>query len=60
MNKTDFFQILTLWFVVVIFLQTDSGDIGGIIGSVIAIIAVGLLYLLPLYLLAELSVKLGR
>ena len=60
MNKTDFFQVLTLWFVVVIVLQTGSGDVGGIVGSGIAVIAVGLLYLLPLYLLAELSVELSR
>ncbi|QLH81308.1 hypothetical protein [Halosimplex pelagicum] len=59
MNKTDFFQALTLWFVVLIFLQTASADFGGPLEPVIAIVAIGLTYLIPLYLLIEAGAKLA-
>ncbi|WP_324666051.1 hypothetical protein [Haloarcula sediminis] len=58
MDKTDFFQALTLWFVVLIFLQTASADFGGPLEPVIAIVAIGLMYLIPLYLLIGAGAKL--
>lgn len=51
MNKTEFLQALTLWFVVVIFLRIEPGNAGGTAVTVTAILAIGLLYLLPIYLL---------
>ncbi|WP_175454454.1 hypothetical protein [Halopelagius longus] len=54
----DFFQSLTLWFVIAIFLQTAPENFGGPIGPVIAIIAIPLLYLIPLYVLVGIGAKL--
>lgn len=58
MDTTDFVQALTLWFVVLIFLQTASADFGGPLEPVIAIVAIGLTYLIPLYLLIGAGAKL--
>lgn len=58
MDKTEFFQALTLWFVVLIFLQTASENFGGPLEPVIAIVAIGLTYLIPLYLLIGAGAKL--
>jgi hypothetical protein len=52
MNKSEFFQALTLWFVVLIFLQTASGGTGGI-KMVIGIFSIFLMWAIPLYLLRE-------
>ena len=58
MDDTPVIQLVTLWFVVLIFLQTASADFGGPLEPVIAIPAIGLTYLIPLYLLAEAGAKL--
>ena len=57
MNKSAFFQALTLWFVVMIFVQTSSGR-NGPLSLVVGLISLGLLWAIPLYLLRELSVTL--
>jgi len=59
MDKTDFFQALTLWFVIVIFLQTAPDNLGGPVGPVIAIVVIALTYLIPLYLLIGIGAKLA-
>jgi hypothetical protein len=53
MERSEFFQALTLWFVVVIFLQTPSGN-GEPVQVAIGIFAIVLLWGIPLYLLAAL------
>jgi hypothetical protein len=58
MDKTDFFQALTLWFVALIFLQTAPENFGGPVGPVIAIVVVALTYLIPLSLLIGTAAKL--
>ena len=50
---------MTLWFVVAIFLQTVPGDAGGPIEPIIAIIAVSLLYLVPLYIVVGIGTQLA-
>ena len=57
MNKPEFFQAMTLWFVAIIFLQTGSGN-GGPLIIAISLIAGGLMYLIPLYLLTGTITKL--
>jgi hypothetical protein len=56
MNKPGFVRVATLWFVVLIFLQTSSGNDGPVM-TAIGIIALGLLWGIPLYLLRELLPK---
>lgn len=58
MNKTDFVQALTLWFVILIFPQTASEVFGGSAEPVVAIVAIALTYFIPLYLLVGTGAKL--
>ena len=58
MNKTEFLQALTLWFAAVIFLEIEPGSAGGAVITTSAIVALGLLYLLPIYLLLGVSSEL--
>lgn len=58
MNKTEFLQALTLWFAVVLFLETETGSGGGVAITAAAIVAIGLLHLLPIYLLLGVSSEL--
>ena len=58
MDKAEFLHMLTLWFAVLVFLQTGSGTSGGPVLTIIAIIALILTYLLPLYLLIGVGAKL--
>ena len=51
MNRSEFFQAMTLWFVAIIFLQTGSGN-GGPLLIAVSLVAVGLMYLVPLYLVS--------
>jgi L-lactate permease len=55
MEKTEFLQALTLWFAVVIFLEIEAGFGGGIVITATAIVAIGLVYLLPIYLFIGVS-----
>jgi uncharacterized membrane protein YjjP (DUF1212 family) len=60
MNKQEFFQAMTLWFVAIIFLQT-SPENGGTLVLTISLIAGGIMYLIPFYLILVLVSKLrGR
>ncbi|UPW00427.1 hypothetical protein M0R88_18230 [Halorussus gelatinilyticus] len=52
MQKSEFFDALTLWFVAAIFLRTGSGSSNPAI-AVMAIVATLLSYAVPLYLLGE-------
>lgn len=49
MDDTRIIQLVTLWFVVLIFIQTGSGG-GGAINMAIGYIAILLMYMLPLTL----------
>lgn len=51
-NKSELFQALTLWFVVLIFLQTTSGGKGSI-NTAIGIFGILLMWAIPLYLIRE-------
>lgn len=50
MDRDTYLQTLTLWFVVLIFLQTGSGGRGPIV-TAIAFFAVILIFVLPVFLL---------
>lgn len=54
MNRTEFIQAMTLWFVALLFLQTDSGG-SEILFLVIATIALGVVVVMPLYLIFEVA-----
>ena len=49
MDGTRIIQLATLWFVVLIYVQTGSGG-GGAINMAIGVIAILLMYILPLTL----------
>lgn len=49
MDDTRVIQLTTLWFVVLIYIQTGSGG-GGAINMAIGFIAIFLMYILPLTL----------
>lgn len=49
MDDTRIIQIVTLWFVVLIYIQTGSGG-GGAVNMAIGFIAILLMYILPLTL----------
>ena len=60
MNKSEFVQALTLWFVVMIFMQTTSGS-NGPVKMTIGIFSLILMWAIPLYLLGGvLTVLLDR
>lgn len=52
MNRSELFQSLTLWFAAMIFLRTGSGNSHPAV-MVAAIVAVGVTYLVPVYLLTR-------
>jgi hypothetical protein len=54
MDRADLVQVLTLWFVVLIFIQTASGTSDSQVLDAIGIFAILLMYLLPLWILIEL------
>ncbi|AHZ21588.1 hypothetical protein E6P09_09730 [Haloferax mediterranei ATCC 33500] len=49
MDKTEIFQALTLWFVVLIFLQTTPSQ-SGVVHTVIGVVALALMWVIPIYL----------
>ncbi|WP_435125812.1 hypothetical protein [Halobaculum sp. D14] len=53
MNRWQFFQALTLWFVVLLFVRTAPGG-DGLLGTVTGVVALVLIWWLPIYLLYEL------
>ncbi len=53
MNKMEFFQVLTLWFVAATFLRSGSGNSNPAL-LVMTFVALGLVYGIPVYLLVEL------
>ena len=54
MDRSELVQTLTLWFVVLIFIQTASGTSDSQMVDAIGIVAILLMYLLPLWILIEL------
>ncbi len=54
MERNELVQILTLWFVILIFLQTASGTTENQVLDAIGIVAILLMYILPLWILTEL------
>jgi len=57
MNKSEIVQLATLWFVVLIFLQTSSANDGPVMMG-IGIFSLALLWVIPLYLLRKILPKL--
>jgi hypothetical protein len=55
MDRSEGFQVLTLWFVVMTFLSTAESGHPAMAG--IAFIAIPLMYLLPVYLLVGIARK---
>lgn len=54
MKRTELVQILTLWFVVLILIQTASGTSDSQVLDAIGIVAILLMYLLPVWIIVEL------
>ena len=54
MDRTELVQILTLWFVILIFIQTASGTSDSQVLDAIGIVAILLMYLLPVWIIVEL------
>lgn len=53
MNRSELLHALTLWFVVMIFLQTSSGN-GGPLLTAVGVFSLVLMWAIPLYLLGYL------
>lgn len=53
MDRSELIQTLTLWFVVLIFLQTASGASNSHVLDAIGIFGILLMYFLPLWILVE-------
>lgn len=53
MDRTELVQLLTLWFVVLIFIQTASGTSDSQVLDAIGIVAILLMYILPVWILVE-------
>lgn len=56
MSDSRLIQLTTLWFVVLIFIQTGSGDANGLI-TAIGILAIFLAYIIPLVILGLLILR---
>lgn len=56
-DRYEVLQLTTLWFVVLTFLQTGSGNLGGL-GTAVGILAILLSYLLPATILVLLGSRL--
>jgi hypothetical protein len=54
MDRTELVQLLTLWFVVLIFIQTASGTSDSQVLDAIGIVAILLMYFLPVLIIVEL------
>ncbi|WP_435317396.1 hypothetical protein [Haloarchaeobius sp. TZWSO28] len=52
MNRSEFYQSLTLWFVAAIFIQTSSGNAGEGL-EIVVFLALAVVLGLPLYFLAR-------
>ena len=57
MDRTELYQVLTLWFAAMIFLQTGSGDGHPVVGA-FALVALVVMYVVPVYLVLQLVVAL--
>ncbi len=55
MERTELVQTITLWFVVLIFIQTASGSSDSQVLDAIGIVAILLMYLLPVWIIVELA-----
>jgi len=58
MDRTELVQTLTLWFVVLIFIQTASGTSDSQVLDAIGIVAILLMYFLPVWIIVELVLEL--
>ena len=54
MDRHELVNTLTLWFVVLIFIQTASGTSDSQVLDAIGIVAILLMYLLPVWIIVEL------
>lgn len=54
MDRNELVQVLTLWFVVLIFIQTASGTSDSQVLDAIGIIAILLMWLLPAWIIIDL------
>jgi hypothetical protein len=57
LSRSDVVQLVTLWFAVLIFLQTGSGGSGGL-RTAIGVFAIALVWLIPVYILSQLTLGL--
>ncbi|EJN60652.1 hypothetical protein [Halogranum rubrum] len=56
LSRSDVVQLLTLWFVVLTFVQTDSSA-SGLVTTVIGVFAFALLWAIPLYVFVGVASK---
>ncbi len=54
MDRSELIQTLTLWFLILIFIQTAPGTANSQVIDAIGIVAILLMYLLPLWILIQL------
>ncbi|RDZ43905.1 hypothetical protein C5B91_00635 [Haloferax sp. Atlit-10N] len=57
-NEPRYVQALTLWFVVLIFMQTAPG-IDGVLGTALGVFCIALVWVLPVYIAVRLVDDLG-
>jgi len=50
MDDTPVIQLVTLWFVILVYIQTSSGG-GGVVNMILGTVAILLVYILPLILI---------
>ncbi len=55
MDRPELVHVLTLWFVVLIFIQTASGTSDSQVLDAIGIVAILLMYFLPVWIIIELT-----
>jgi len=53
MDKRDIYQALTLWFVILIFIQVGSETSSGLLMRAAGVVAIALVYLIPGFLLVD-------
>ncbi|AXG10554.1 hypothetical protein DU484_12255 [Haloplanus rubicundus] len=57
MNNSTIIQLTTLWFVILIFIQTGSGGSGALLNA-IGILSILLAYIIPVTILGLLAIRL--
>ncbi|QGN07767.1 hypothetical protein Hrd1104_10970 [Halorhabdus sp. CBA1104] len=57
MSEPNFVQLTTLWFVILVFIQTNPGNADGALITAVGILAILLMYFLPVLILSALLAR---